>query len=260
MAEKIHNETKCSTDIVIASAVCSKTASANVHGCSPNQLVFGYNPNFPSVLTNKLPAMESKKSSEIVLEHLTVLHCARKAFVESEASERLNRAVKRQTRSPTSLVFQNGNSLYDKRDGSHERKGPGKVIVTDSETVLIKHGSIYVRVHPCRIRHENYEFSKSKSGKSSRPCQTDDFSTQTTSADDKENSYTPLEFESDDETGSEEREISPNIQVLGSSSQEGLQESQHMSLDVHLPSTQEDAQESLNESTGETGSSSEPQG
>ena len=33
-----------------------------------------------------------------------------------------------------------------------------------------------------------------------------------------------------------------------------------MSLDVHLPSTQEDAQESLNESTGETGSSLEPQG
>ena len=33
-----------------------------------------------------------------------------------------------------------------------------------------------------------------------------------------------------------------------------------MSLDVHLPSIQEDAQGSLNESTGETGSSSEPQG
>ena len=33
-----------------------------------------------------------------------------------------------------------------------------------------------------------------------------------------------------------------------------------MSFDVHLPSTQVDAQESLNESTGEKGSSSEPQG
>ena len=107
-------------------------------------------------------------------------------------------------------------------------------------------------------RYENYEFSKSESDTSSRPCQTDDFSTQTISADGKENSYTPLE--SDDETGPEEQEISPNIQVLGSSSQEGLQESQDMSLDIHLPSTQEDAQESLNESTRETGSSSEPQG
>ena len=260
MAEKIHNETKCSMDIAIASAVSSKNALANVHGYSPNQLVFGHNPNFPSVLTNKLPAMESKTSSEIVLEHLTALHCARKAFVQSEASERLNRAIKKQTRSSTSLVFQNGDSVYYKRDGSHEWKGPGKVTGTDSQTVLTKHGSIYVRVHPCRIRHENYEFSKSESDKSSRLCQTDDFSTRTISAYDKENSYMPLEFESDDETGPEEQEIPYNIQALGSSSQEGLQEFQDVSLDVHLPNTQEDAHESLNESTGETGSSSESQG
>ena len=91
--------------------------------------------------------------------------------------------------------------MYYKRDRSQEWKGPRKVIGTDSQTVLIKHGSMYVRVHPCRIRHENYEFSKSASGNSSRPCQTDDFSTQTLSADDRENSFTPLEFESDDETG-----------------------------------------------------------
>ena len=242
-------------DIAIASAVSSK----NVHGYSPNQLVFGFNPNFPSVLTSKLPAMESKTSSEIVLEHLTALHCARKAFVQSEANERLNRVIKKQTRSSTSLVFQNGDLVYYKKDGSHEWKGPGKVIGTDSQTVLIKHGSIHVRVHPCRIRHQNYEFSKSESDKSSRLCQIDDFSTETSSAY-KENSYMPLEFESDDETGPGEREIPHNIQALGSSSQEGLQEFQDVSLDVHLPSTQEDAHESLNESTGETGSSSESQG
>ena len=147
MAEKIHNETKCTMDIAIASAVSSKNAFANVHGYSPNQLVFGYNPNFPCVLTNKLPAMESKTSSEIVFEHVTALHCARKAFLESEASERLNRAIKRQTRSSMSLVFQT-ETVYSKRDGSHEWKGPGKVVGTDSQTVLIKHGSIYMREHP----------------------------------------------------------------------------------------------------------------
>ena len=62
IAEKIHNETKCTSDIAIASADSSKYASANVHEHSLNQLVFGYNRNFPSVLTNKLPAMESKTS------------------------------------------------------------------------------------------------------------------------------------------------------------------------------------------------------
>ena len=59
MVEKIHNETKCTMDIAIASAVSSKNASANVHGYSPNQLVFDYNPNFLFVLTNKLPALTS---------------------------------------------------------------------------------------------------------------------------------------------------------------------------------------------------------
>ena len=95
MAEKIHNETKCSMYISIASAVSSKlNALANVHGYSMKQLVFGYNLNFPSVLTDKLSAMESKTSSEIVLQHLTALHSARKAFIESEVSEKLNRAIK----------------------------------------------------------------------------------------------------------------------------------------------------------------------
>ena len=42
--------------------------------------------------------------------------------------------------------------MYYKRDGSHEWKGPGKVIGTDNQTDLIKHGSIHVRVHPC-IHH-----------------------------------------------------------------------------------------------------------
>ena len=128
--------------------------------------------------------------------------------------------------------------IMKEMDHGHEWKGPGKVIGTDSQTVLIKHGSIYVRVHLCRIRHENYEFSKSESDKSSWLCQTDDFSTKTISAYDKENSYMPLEFESDDETGPKEQGIPHNIQALGSSSQEGLQKFQDVSLDVHLPSTE----------------------
>ena len=119
MAEKIHKETKCIMDIATALAVSSKNAVADVHGYSTNQLVFGYNPNFPSILKSDMPAMESKTSSEIVLEHLTALHFTRKAL-ESDASERLNRAIKRQTRSSTSLVFQNGDFVYYKRDGFHE--------------------------------------------------------------------------------------------------------------------------------------------
>ena len=31
-------------------------------------------------------------------------------------------------------------------------KGPGNVLGQDGQQVLIKHGSYYVRVHPCRIK------------------------------------------------------------------------------------------------------------
>ena len=44
--------------------------------------------------------------------------------------------------------------MYYKRNDSKKWKGPGTVIGQDSQQVLIKHGGIYVRVHPCRIMLE----------------------------------------------------------------------------------------------------------
>ena len=44
--------------------------------------------------------------------------------------------------------------------------------------------------------------------------------------------------ESGDETGPEEQETPPDMHLPESSSQEGLQESQDLSFDTHLPSTQ----------------------
>ena len=75
--------------------------------------------------------------------------------------------IKRQTRSSTSLVFQNGDSVYHERDGSYEWKGPGKVIGTDSQTVLIKYGFIHVRVTLVELDiRENCKFSNSASDNS----------------------------------------------------------------------------------------------
>ena len=58
----------------------------NHNGFAPVQLVTGQLPNLPSVLVNKIPAMEEPQS-EIVLKHLNAMQAARKAFVQVENSE-----------------------------------------------------------------------------------------------------------------------------------------------------------------------------
>ena len=45
-------DVKCSLDVALAWCLSAKNSLLNSHGYSPNQLVFGYNPNFPSVLNN----------------------------------------------------------------------------------------------------------------------------------------------------------------------------------------------------------------
>ena len=65
----------------------AKNALANVHGYSPNQLMFGKNPNFPSVLHDKLPAFEDIWKSEVLLGNLNILHSACQAYISTESNE-----------------------------------------------------------------------------------------------------------------------------------------------------------------------------
>ena len=80
MIDRIIADRRCSLQVAVASAVSSKNALANVYGFSPNQLVFGKNPNFPSNLINKLPALETPCQSEVVCQKLSAIHSARKAY------------------------------------------------------------------------------------------------------------------------------------------------------------------------------------
>ena len=83
----------CSLDVAVAWAVSAKNSLTNVYSYSPNQLVFGRNPNFPSMLTEKLPTLDNKMNSGVLLDNLNALHTARKAFVSAEADERIRRAL-----------------------------------------------------------------------------------------------------------------------------------------------------------------------
>ena len=85
----------------------------NNNGFSPAQLVFGRNPNLPSIFTAELPALERKPASAVVSLHISALHSARRAFVLSESSEKIKRALRKQTR-PSGTIYQIGESVFYK--------------------------------------------------------------------------------------------------------------------------------------------------
>ena len=44
--------------------------------------------------------------------------------------------------------------MYYKRNDSSKWKGPGYVLGQEGQQILVKHGGVYVRVHPCRLLHK----------------------------------------------------------------------------------------------------------
>ncbi len=147
--DKVKDGNNIDLETALAWAVNSKNSLCNVHGYSSHQLVYGGNPNLPTTLTDKPPALEGTTMSKIVADHLTALHVTRKAFIEAESSERIRRALRKQTRSFDNFVT--GDKVYYKRVDNKEWKGPGVVIGQDGVVIFVRHGGSYVRVHKCRL-------------------------------------------------------------------------------------------------------------
>ena len=106
-------------------------------------------------MNNKLPALEGMTSSKIVAENLNAMHNARQAFIKAEADEKLRRALRHQVRTSSEVKFITGDKVYYKRRSDDTWKGPAVVIGQESQQVLIKHGSTYQRMHPCRLKLKN---------------------------------------------------------------------------------------------------------
>ena len=77
---KIIADTDCSLEIALAWAVNAKNSLHSVYGYSPNQLVFGCNPNFLSCLNDIRPALEGTTLSEVVATNFNALHAAHEAL------------------------------------------------------------------------------------------------------------------------------------------------------------------------------------
>ena len=90
---KVKEESNGSLEIALAWSLSAKNSLANVYGYSPNQLLFGKNPNLPNTLVNDLPALEETTSSKLIAEHLNALHSVRENFIKSESSAKLKHAL-----------------------------------------------------------------------------------------------------------------------------------------------------------------------
>ena len=149
--------------IALAWVINAKNSLSNCHGFSSFQLSIGQNPSLRHISQDKLPALTMAPSSDVLRQNLNALHSARVAFMESERSEKLRRALALQTRTYSDVTYLNGDTVFYKRKDSHKWRGPATVLGKDGQQVLIKHGGFLIRVHPCRLqlaRNQNADDSK----------------------------------------------------------------------------------------------------
>ena len=87
---KAMEDADCDLELTLSWAVAAKNSLKNANGFSPNQLVLRGNPNYPTALNLKLPALEEKSFSEVVASNINAIHAARQAFIQSESVTELD--------------------------------------------------------------------------------------------------------------------------------------------------------------------------
>ena len=154
MVKKNLEDADCTLDMALAWAVSAKNSLENYHRFSPNQLVFRRNPNFPSCITNKPPALEEFSDRDIVRCTLSAIHKARQVFIQKESCEKLRRSILQNIR-PTGEKVSTGDLVFYRRSGDNKWHGPGTVIGRENKQILVKHGGVYYRCHACHILKDN---------------------------------------------------------------------------------------------------------
>lgn len=151
MIDKTVRDIGCSLELAMSWSIAAHNSLMNVHGFSPFQLVFSRNPTIPCLQNANLPALNNETTSDIIRKNLEALHAARQAFIASESSEKIRRALQHNVRTSTEQKYVTNDKVYYKRLDSKVWKGPATVLGQDGQQVLVKHGGVYVRVHPCRL-------------------------------------------------------------------------------------------------------------
>ena len=100
---------------VLDHAAFAKNFLLNSKGFSPHQLVYGNSPNIPNVTTNSLPAFAEACISKTFSDQLKKLHDARSAYLKSENSSQIRRALLSYVRKDAG-AFLWGDDVFYKRE------------------------------------------------------------------------------------------------------------------------------------------------
>ena len=112
MLDKILHDNNCDFGLAVAWAVNPKNSLSNIHGFSPYQLAIGTNPKLPSLHTAKAPAITTTPTNKIITRNSQALHKAREAFIASENSEKLKRALSHNIRTSGDTKYLTGDTFY----------------------------------------------------------------------------------------------------------------------------------------------------
>ena len=210
--KKTVEDQKCKPEIALASAVSAKNSLAMYGGVSPNMCVFGHNTNFQSVLTDELPALNSKIDNDVVRTNMNARHAARRKWVEAESSEKIRRALRSKVRTYADVKYEQGEKVFYRKKDSVDWKGPATIIGIDGKVLVLRHGGeVYLR-HACSLRRKNEHYippdtmtEKAKNSNTRVKPQRNMNNQECTSSDDYESD---ADDESPDDDGERDYEVS----------------------------------------------------
>ena len=102
-------------------------------------------------MTENLAVLEGRTSSSIVAENLNAMHAAQKTFVESEAAEKVRRALRSKVRSSGDTKYFTGDIVYYKRNNWSHWKRPDTVTGQGRQQAPVYHGNPH-HAHPCKLQ------------------------------------------------------------------------------------------------------------
>ena len=149
MLTKTKEDVHCSWEVALSWALSAKNSMQMFGGFSAFQLTMGRNPTLPNIIDNKLPALEESTVGKTVSENIAAMISSREAFVKCESSNKIKRALRSQVRTCNDDYFDIGEKVFYKRKDSEKWHGPGVVLGRESQSIVVKHGNQYIKVHPC---------------------------------------------------------------------------------------------------------------